>query len=78
MSGGGKYHFHENQYFLVLSYLHVQDGQTALYWASRNGHDRIVEELLNRKADVNHQTKVTSLMLWAFSSSICIAGQFYR
>jgi len=34
--------------------------------ASENGHDRIVEELLNREADVNHQEKVRSLLLYVF------------
>ena len=48
-----------------LSYfpLHVQDGQTALYIACKNGHDQIVELLLKKEADVNHQTKVRPLML---------------
>ena len=43
--------------------LHVQNGKTALYIASLNGHDQIVELLLRREADVNHQTKVRLLML---------------
>ena len=36
----------------------VQDDQTALHIASRKGHDRIVEILLRREADVNHQERV--------------------
>ena len=48
---------------LSCSPLHVQDGQTALYIASSKGHDQIVELLLRREADVNHQTKVRLLML---------------
>ena len=43
--------------------LHVQDGQTALYIACKNSHDQIVELLLKKEADVNHQTKVRPLML---------------
>ena len=37
---------------------YVQNGQTALYIASYKGHDQIVELLLRREADVNHQVKV--------------------
>ena len=48
---------------LSCSALHVQDGQTALFIASLKGHDQIVELLLRREADVNHQTKVRLLML---------------
>ena len=42
---------------------HVQDGQTALYIACKEGHDQIVELILKKEADVNHQTKVRLLML---------------
>ncbi len=38
--------------------LSLQDGWTAVYWASRNGHDEIVRVLLAAKATVNSQTKV--------------------
>ena len=48
----------------------VQDGQTALYTASKKGHDQIVEELFMRGADVNHQTKV-SILMW------CMFLQYY-
>ena len=48
---------------LSCSPLHVQDGETALLLASLKGHDQIVELLLRREADVNHQTKVRPLML---------------
>ena len=43
--------------------LHVQDGQTALFIACKEGHDQIVELLLRRETDVNHQTKVRPLMI---------------
>ena len=48
---------------LSCSPLHVQGGETALYSASCFGHDQIVELLLGREADVNHQTKVSLFML---------------
>ena len=43
--------------------LHVQDGQTALYIACKEGNDQIVELLLKKEADINHQTKVRLLIL---------------
>ena len=46
---------------LLCSPLCAQDGQTALYIASYKGHDQIVELLLRREADVNHQIKVKLL-----------------
>ena len=54
---------------LSCSPLHVQDGQTALYIGCKQGHDQIVELLLRREADVNHQTKVRPLMLVCVCSS---------
>ena len=62
----------------IFLYIHVQDGRTALYVASKHGHDRIVEELLKRQVDLNHQTKVRSLLLCMFLqySSICVMGHF--
>ena len=51
-------------WFILL--LYVQDGQTALYIASKGGHDKIVELLLRRDTNVNHQTKVS------FSCSVCV------
>ena len=41
-------------------YLLVQDGRTALMWASEGGHIEIVKSLLLRGADVNIQDKVSS------------------
>ena len=52
------------------SSLHAQDGQTALYVASRNGHDQLVKELLRKGANVNHQEKV-SILMW------CMFLQYY-
>ena len=54
-------------FFMTCLPLYVQDSQTPLFIASRKGHDQIVELLLRRKADVNHQTKVR-----LFMSSMCI------
>ena len=41
----------------------LQNGQTALYIASWKGHDQIVELLLKRETNVNHQIKVRLLLL---------------
>ena len=51
-------------WFILL--LYVQDGQTALYITSKEGREQIVELLLRRDANVNHQTKVS------FSCSVCV------
>ena len=51
--------------------LHVQDGQTALYIACKEGHDQIVELLLRREADINHQERVRLLML------VCVLLHYY-
>ena len=52
--------------------LHVQDGETALFIASRKGHDQIVELLLRREADVNHHTKVSLFMLACVCVCVCV------
>ena len=54
---------------LSCSPLHLQDGQTALSIACKEGHDQIVELLLRREADVSHQTKVRLLRLSACVTS---------
>ena len=55
---------------LSCSPSHVQDGQTALYIACKNGHDQIVELLLRREANVNHQIEVRLLVLVCVCSSM--------
>ena len=45
-------------------YLCLQKGRTVLCTASWEGHDKIVELLLRRKADVNHQTMVRFQLTW--------------
>ena len=55
---GVQKHYVSTMYKLVQLILPVQDGHTALYFASDNGHEQVVELLLRREADVNHQTKV--------------------
>ena len=52
------YYCVEVQYLSPLFPPPLQDGQTALYIASWKGHDWIVELLLRRGADANHQKKV--------------------
>ena len=47
----GSHVYHDNV-------LHVQDGRTALYMASFNGHEATVEYLLQQQADVNICRKV--------------------
>ena len=70
--GGGR------KYLITTSPLHIQGGQTALYVASDNGHDQVVELLLRREADVNHQTKVRLLLIECndWSSSCYFTGVF--
>ena len=46
------------QYVRWLMILSLQNGWTALFWASMNGHDEIVRVLLAAKATVNTQIKV--------------------
>ena len=41
----------------------TQDGASSLHIASKNGHDRIVEMLLQAEATVDLQTKVENRVL---------------
>ena len=50
----------------------VQDGSTALFVASQEGHCEIVRMLLEAKADVNVQTNVSES--WS-SDSVCTYTQ---
>ena len=49
---------------VVKCNLYLQKGSTVLCIASYDGHDKIVELLLRRKADVNHQTVVRFQFAW--------------
>ena len=49
---------------VVKCNLYLQKGSTVLCTASWEGHDKIVELLLSRKADVNHQTMVRFKLAW--------------
>ena len=57
---------------VVKCTLYIQKGRTALCIASWDGHDNIVELLLRRKADVNHQTVVRFQLAWPSVGNIII------
>ena len=57
---------------VVKCTLYIQKGKTALCIASWDGHDKIVELLLRRKADVNHQTMVRFQLAWPSVGDIII------
>ena len=57
---------------VVKCTLYIQKGRTALCIASWDGHDNIVELLLRRKADVNHQTMVRFQLAWPSVGNIII------
>jgi ankyrin repeat protein len=46
----------------------AEDGRTALYWASELGHDKIVQMLLDRGAEVNAQGGMYGNVLYAASA----------
>ena len=50
--------YEEGQENLTVSVYVVQNGWTALLWASENGHLSIVEVLLERGADIHHKDDV--------------------
>ena len=52
--------------------LYLQKGRTALCIASWHGDDKIVELLLRRKTDVNHQDMVRFQLAWASVGNIII------
>ena len=54
-------------------HLSLQGGNTPLMWASRGGHDRCVQLLLDRGAEINHQDKVS-----AFRDQPSVGSQWCR
>ena len=57
------------QYIVCLCALHIylyltimQLGQTALFWAAEKGHGRIVDILIQGKANLNIQNRVSSVV----------------
>ena len=44
-------------------YFALQDGRTALHWASESGHSNIVNILLSYDANVNVKDKVSECIL---------------
>ena len=52
------YIMHIHQYMINYVSLHAQDGRTALYLASQEGHVAVVELLLQEHADVHIRPKV--------------------
>ena len=46
----------------ILSIIVIQDGRTALMFASDNGHLPVVEYLVQQGADINVQDKVRNSM----------------
>ncbi len=57
--------------------LDLQDGWTAVYWASNNGHDEIVRVLLAAKATVNTQTKVGFVVQTHISNRIRTVSSYH-
>ena len=47
-------------------YYSLQDGQTALMWASSKGHLECVKDLLDKGAKVNMQNKVSAVLVGPF------------
>ena len=70
----------------------VQDGATALYMASKNGHCGVVRMLLEAKADVHNKNNVSHAAWWSLCTllipwlSVCTVtsvlvsflGRFFR
>ena len=55
---------------LVVLFGFVQDGWTALYIASQEGHCGVVRMLLEAKADVNVKTNVSHAAWWCLCTLI--------
>ena len=47
-------------------YYSLQDGRTALMWASYSGHLECVKDLLDKGAEVNMQSKVSAVLFMIY------------
>ena len=53
----------------------LQDGYTALMWASRNGHAAVVDTLLAAGADPKAKDEVSGWALGAWDDACCCASR---
>ena len=51
---------------LIMNYIHLQDGESALFIASRKGDIKVVKLLLEFGAQVNLQTSVRCTRFYGF------------
>lgn len=67
--------------FLILfffAFIFFQDGLTPLHCASRDGHDTVVEYLVNKKASIIARTKVCRIFIMSLVLFILIGCSYSR